>query len=119
MTDILVRDDNGVDQPFNQGKLVISIARAFAHDLAKGKTSAWDLAQTVSSQLFLKTHTQLTTAGIAQATHEVLDRFDQTAAAQYALAHGLMASLRRRGRPSFGAASGASPAPEKLASPSR
>lgn len=113
MIDIVVRDTHNTHQPFNPGILIVSITKAFAHDPSRGAASAWDLAQTIISHLFLETYTQLTTDMIARTTYEVLDRYDPTAAAQYALSHQLMTSLRRRGRPSFGAASAASLAPGK------
>lgn len=89
--------------PFSPGRLLLSIAQAFAHDPERGKQASWDLTQTVIMKLFLDTHRQLTTEDIATVTHQVLDRFDPAAGAQYALTHHLLTSVRRRGRPSFGA----------------
>lgn len=100
--------------PFNPGKLLLSIANAFAHDHTKGADAAWALTHTVVAQLALGAQTPLTAEHIRATTREVLDRFDQTAAAQYALSHHMITSLRRRGRPSFGA-SPASPSPGRQA----
>lgn len=104
-TDIPVYSDTtgATNLPFNPGKLLLSITRAFAHDQEKGVRVSWDLLQTVTSELLLDTPRHLTTRAIAAKTHTILDRFDPTAAAQYALSHQLITSLRRRGRPSFGA----------------
>ena len=48
----------------------------------------------------------LSTADIAHTTHQILKRYDPVAALQYGARHGMVTSLRRRGRPSTTATSG-------------
>lgn len=109
------RTPQGVASSFNPGKLLISIAAAFAHDQEKGTQSAWPLTQTVMTKIIQNApHAQLTAERILLTTHETLAAYDQAAAAQYALSHQMITSLKRRGRPSFAAAP-ASSVPETRA----
>lgn len=77
--------------PFNLGRLTISIARSFQHDVTAGKHSSYSLAQTVQQTLTpqLAAERPLTTSNIAAATLTVLERYDRAAALQYAAQHGL------------------------------
>lgn len=92
---------DGTATSFNLGRLIISIAAAFAHDPTQAKEASLWLAQTVENTL----STQLTTItpqDIEVVTHQTLKRFDELAAVQYAAKHQLITSTRRRaGRPSL------------------
>lgn len=92
--------DNGDQVEFNLGKLIISLAAAFAHAPKEAAYNALWLAQTVEETLLTQV-AQLTPQVIATEAHHILKRFDQAAALQYALRHQLLTSTRRRpGRPS-------------------
>lgn len=85
---------------FNLGKLIISIARAFTHNTKGASYEALWLAQTVEDILSTEVKT-ITPEDIEAVTHQVLKRFDELAAVQYAAQHGLITTTRRRGRPSL------------------
>ncbi len=85
---------------FNLGKLVISIANAFTHQPDEAKYHSLWLAQTVEDSLSTE-YPVVTTDDIAAVTHQTLKQFDELAAIQYAARHGLIASTRKRGRPSL------------------
>lgn len=93
---------NGSTDTFNLGKLILSIARAFTHNKKNAEYDSLWLAQTVEDKLSMDTE-PLTPATIATATYDVLKRFDELAAVQYAARHHLITAVRRRGRPSFSA----------------
>jgi transcriptional repressor NrdR len=91
----------GAEETFNLGKLVISIAGAFAHDSEEAAYSALWLAQTVEDTLSTE-YKVITPEDIAAVTHYVLKQFDELAAVQYAAKHQLVISIRKsRGRPSL------------------
>ncbi len=92
--------DGGQTDTFNLGKLLLSIAAAFAHNPRAAQYDSLWLAQTVEEQLSMNPET-LTTERIAATTHSVLKRFDELAAVQYAARYHLITSVRRRGRPSI------------------
>lgn len=92
--------DNGITEQFNLGKLVISIAGAFAHASDEAKYNALWLAQTVEDTLSTEYKT-VTPGDIEAVTHQTLRQFDELAAVQYAAQHQLITSTRRRGRPSL------------------
>lgn len=92
--------DDGTINPFNTGRLIISISHAFTHDVAKGTLNSLWLAQTVEDILSTE-YAVVTPEDIAAVTHQVLKRFDELAAVQYAAQHQLITSVRRRGRPSL------------------
>lgn len=85
---------------FSLGKLTISIASAFTHDTKKASYDSLWLAQTVE-RILSTDYTVITPDDIAAVTHQVLKNFDELAAVQYAAKHRLIASARRRGRPSL------------------
>lgn len=92
---------NGTNEEFNIGQLILSISRAFTHaPLEAQKNSLW-IAQTAEDTLSISQE-ELTPRHIATTTYQVLKRYDELAAMQYAAQHQLISSLRRRGRPSFG-----------------
>jgi transcriptional regulator NrdR family protein len=91
---------DGRSDTFNLGRLIISIANAFTHSPVKAKYDSLWLAQTVENALSTE-YSIITTDDIAAVTHQVLKKFDELAAVQYAAKHGLIASTKRRGRPSL------------------
>lgn len=86
--------------PFNLGRLIVSLARAFQHDQVRGNMEALDLALTIQTELATELQT-ITSEDIAAVAHQVLKRYDELAAMQYAAQHQLIASTRRRGRPAL------------------
>lgn len=87
--------------PFSLSKLTLSIAASFTHDTAARQLHSLPLAETVE-QLLISQVRQPSADDIAATTHQVLKRFDELAALQYAAGHGLVAATRsRRGRPSL------------------
>lgn len=103
----------GETEQFNLGKLIISIAAAFTHRPDEAKYHSLWLAQTVEDILSTE-YPVFTPDDIAAVTHQTLKQFDELAAVQYAARHGLIASTKRRGRPSL-----SERAPRNGASPSR
>lgn len=92
---------DGTEETFNLGKLVISIAAAFAHATDDASYNALWLAQTVEDTLSTE-YKIVTPEDIAAVTHHTLKQFDELAAVQYAAKHRLVISIRkRRGRPSL------------------
>jgi transcriptional regulator NrdR family protein len=93
--------DSKTTAPFSLSKLTLSIAGSFTHDQAARQLHSLPLAETVE-QLLISQVKQPSADDIAATTHQVLKRFDELAALQYAAAHGLVAPTRkRRGRPSI------------------
>lgn len=91
---------SGGSDVFNLGKLILSIAQAFSHSPDDAQYNALWLAQTVEDTL--STERQIITPeDIAATTHQVLRKFDELAAIQYAAQHKLISSTRKRGRPSL------------------
>ena len=87
--------------PFSLSKLTLSIAASFTHDATSRQLHSLPLAETVE-QLLISQVKHPSADDIAATTHQVLKRFDELAALQYAAGHGLVAATRsRRGRPSI------------------
>ncbi len=87
-------------QEFNLGRLILSIAKAFTHSEQQAKDDALWLAQSVEDILSSQRE-NITSEDIEATTHTVLKRYDELAAIQYAAQHGLITSVRKRGRPSL------------------
>jgi transcriptional repressor NrdR len=85
---------------FNLGKLIQSIARSFTHDPHEAAYSSLYLAMSVEDTLSSQQEI-ISPEDIAATTHDILKRYDQLAAMQYAAQHKLVTSARRRGRPSL------------------
>lgn len=85
---------------FNLGRLTLSIAKAFTHSEEEAKNNALWLAQSVEDILSSQRET-ITPEDIEATTHAVLKRYDELSAIQYAAQHGLITSVKRRGRPSL------------------
>ena len=96
----LINLSNGATDTFNLGKLILSIAKTFTHSPNDAQYNALWLAQTVEDTLSTERQT-LHPDDIAAATHQVLKKFDELAAIQYAAQHQLISSTRKRGRPSL------------------
>lgn len=96
-----VHRSDGTTVPFNLGTLIISLSRAFQHNPAEAETATLDLAQTI--ELILATELKtITPEDIEVIAHQVLKRYDELAAMQYAAQHQLItSSSKRRGRPSL------------------
>jgi hypothetical protein len=70
------------------------------HDPTTRQLHSLPLAETVE-QLLISQVQQPSVDDVAATTHQVLKRFDEVAALQYAVTHGLVeATRKRRGRPS-------------------
>lgn len=94
-----VLDSQGSSSPFNLGHLIVSIAESFQHNKKAAYSDSLWLAQTIEQSLAVERR-QISTADIAATTHQVLKRYDELAAIQYAAKHQLIVSTRRRpGRP--------------------
>ena len=85
---------------FNLGKLIVSLSRAFQHNPADAELATLDLAQTIEMALATELKT-ITPEDIEVIAHQVLKRYDELAAMQYAAQHQLITSSKRRGRPSL------------------
>ncbi len=95
-------DTKGVTKaPFSLSKLTLSIADSFSHDPVARQLHSLPLAETIE-QLLLREVRQPSVDDVAATAHQVLKRFDELAALQYAAGHGLVKATRsRRGRPSI------------------
>lgn len=94
-------DTNSTKAPFSLSKLTLSIAASFGHDTTARQLHSLPLAETVE-QLLITQVKQPSVDDILAVTHQVLKRFDEVAALQYAASHRLVAATRsRRGRPSI------------------
>lgn len=91
----VLNEKTGEKTLFYQGKIIHSIEKSFAHDEEFGVRNALPLSETVIGTLAL--HSQaLSNEIIGNACFNVLSRFDQAAATQYAIAHGIIAPPHRR-----------------------
>lgn len=96
-----VLGSDGSQQPFNLGRLIISLHQAFAHMPDNGKKDTLWLAHTIETLLVAQTTGNITTEQITHTAYGVLKKYDELAAVQYAAQHQIISSLRRRGRPSL------------------
>jgi transcriptional repressor NrdR len=88
------------EAPFNLGKLIVSLSRAFQHDVTRIDNDVLELALTIQTELATELKI-ISSDDIAAVAHQVLKRYDELAAVQYAAQHQLIASTRRRGRPAL------------------
>jgi transcriptional repressor NrdR len=91
---------DGETDTFNLGKLIISISKSFSHNPNEAQYSSLWLAQTIEDTLSSQREV-ITPEDIEAATHQVLKKYDELAAVQYAAQHRLISSTRKRGRPSL------------------
>lgn len=91
---------SGETVPFNLGKLIISLSRAFQHNPQDAELATLELAQTIETSLTTEVR-MITPEDIEAVAHQVLKRYDELAAMQYAAQHQLITVSKRRGRPSL------------------
>jgi transcriptional repressor NrdR len=91
---------SGESTSFNLGKLIISLSKAIQHNPSEAEFVTLELAQTIETILLTEIKT-ITPEDIEVIAHQVLKRYDELAAMQYAAQHQLVTSLKKRGRPSL------------------
>lgn len=91
----------GTQQTFSIGQLAVSIYESMSHRPSAANDS-YELARTIEYGLIHKydIETPLSTKAIAKEAYIVLKRYDELVGLQYGARYGLIASIRRRGRPS-------------------
>lgn len=107
LEDVTVLDAASVRSPFSLGQLTISIYKSLSSNLETPGTVSYQLAQTVEQRLLLRydVSSAITTTAIADMAYRTLKNFDEISALQYGASHGIITSIRRRGRPSTTATS--------------
>lgn len=109
LEDVVVQSTEARRNTFSLGRLLLSISRSLTQQHADtlGETS-YELARTVEQRLIRRYDitSPITPAAVAQETYETLKRYDEISALQYGAAHGIVTSIRRRGRPSTIATNG-------------
>lgn len=108
LEDVSVVDSAERQTSFSRGKLTVSIYSSLASHLgAEAGTTSYELAHTIEQQLILRYDitAAITATAIADMTYQTLKNFDEISALQYGAAHGIVTSIRRRGRPSTTATS--------------
>lgn len=100
LEDIAVATKSGKEQ-FSLGRLTVSIYESIS-SLPAAKTVSYELAKTIEHTMIRRydISTPITPSAIADETYTVLKRYDELCGLQYGARHGLIASIRRRGRPS-------------------
>lgn len=99
--DIRIRSRNAITAtPYNRGILLLSIADCFAHDVPRGHKTAWWLTETIEGALLTIEATEglrssqnevtIDSSVVALRSYQVLRRYDQSAAIQYAAKHRLL-----------------------------
>ena len=85
---------------FSIGRLIVSIYQVLSEKDAAD--ASYELAKTVETNLIRRYDltTPITSSAIADETYTTLKRYDELSGLQYGARHGLIASIRRRGRPS-------------------
>lgn len=106
LEDIKIIRNKQHTEVFSIGELAASIYGSIAH-LPQAGTHSYELARTVELRLIQKYDitSPITIGAIAKETHSALTAYDATCGLQYGISHGLIASIRRRGRPSTTATS--------------
>ena len=82
---------SGESVGFNLGKLIISLSRAFQHNPVDAELATLELARTIETILLTEIKT-ITPEDIEVIAHQVLKRYDELAAMQYAAQHQLVTS---------------------------
>lgn len=98
---IKIVSDTASVQSFSLGKLILSIAASFSHSEHEAEFGSLHLAETVELQILKTGSHELASSEVATLTYQTLKRYDELAAVQYAARHNLIATVRRRGRPSI------------------
>lgn len=106
LEDVLIVRDRRHTETFSIGELSASIHKAIAHQPRAG-THSYELARTIELRLIQKYDitSPITIGAIAEETYSTLTAYDAACGLQYGVSHGLIASIRRRGRPSTTATS--------------
>lgn len=101
LEDVRILTVSGDTVQFSLGRLIVSIHRALTNT-PEAATAAYELARTVETRLITRydVSSPITVSAIADETYRTLKQFDELCGLQYAARHGLIASIRRRGRPS-------------------
>ena len=101
LEDIKIVRDRQRTEAFSIGELAASIYKSLAHQPQAG-THSYELARTVELRLIQKydISSPITIGAIAEETHLTLTSYDAACGLQYGISRGLIASIRRRGRPS-------------------
>lgn len=107
-SELTIQKKNGDQEHFSISKLILSIAQASQHNRRQAEYDSFHLASTIELELLSASQArkEQTRPGLVSAqdvlrtTHAVLKRFDELTGMQYAMQHGLITSVRRRGRPS-------------------
>lgn len=88
------------NKPFSLSTLTVSIANSFTHNQPSGNASALSLATTIMTRLMTEsTHGTISSDDIAAHTYDTLRHFDEVAAMQYGVKHGLLRLSGRRSSP--------------------
>ncbi|WP_446680080.1 NrdR family transcriptional regulator [Candidatus Mycosynbacter amalyticus] len=106
LEDVALLSHSGGQVQFSPGKLIISINRALLN-LPDAATTSYEFARTIELRLITRydISSPITVSAIADETYRTLKQFDELSALQYGAQHGIIASIRRRGRPSTTATS--------------
>lgn len=106
LEDITIISADNIKTQFSLGRLTISLHNSLLSQKDPATTS-YDLAQTIELHLLQRYDitTPITSSAIADEAYRTLRRYDELCGMQYGATHGLIASIRRRGRPSTTATS--------------
>ena len=95
----LDRNDTANSSPYNRGVLLLSIADSFAHNPTRGREASWWLTETIEASILtyvdetaqesLDEPSTVHSSNVSALAHEVLGRYDRSAAIQYAARHGI------------------------------
>lgn len=100
LEDVTIYDHMHNPARFSIGRLIVSIYQVLSEKNAAD--ASYELAKTVETNLIRRYDltTPITSSAIADETYTTLKRYDELSGLQYGARHGLIASIRRRGRPS-------------------
>lgn len=98
----IVEPDEKKEDDFSLGNLTISIYKVLPNDNDRvTRDHALWLAKTIENKLVRRKSRRVLRSELKKLIYETLKDFDEMAAMQYGIKHGLISSLKRRGRPSF------------------
>lgn len=101
LEDVMVVAQDSTKERFSIGRLTISLHQSLSSQ-QDAATSSYELAQTIELHLLQRYDitAPITSSAIADEAYRTLRRYDELCGLQYGASHGLIASIRRRGRPS-------------------
>lgn len=101
LEDVVVLDAQNRSVRFSPGRLVISIHAALVN-IPDAANASYELARTIEQRVVARydLSSPITISAIANEAYQTLKQFDELSAIQYGARHRLIASIRRRGRPS-------------------